>query len=94
MPIIGTGTDHDPQRPKYSAGIETWGMLTDPKLSTTLCAMVAIVTPAQDAAIRANGDVQGLPLRPNANQATRDLALKIITIAAATFDFFDAPTQI
>jgi hypothetical protein len=94
MPTIGTGGDHDPRRPKYSAGIETWGMLYDPELSTTLCAMVAVVTPAQDAAIRANGDVHGLPLPQNANKQTRDLATKIIETAVATFDFFDAPTEI
>jgi len=80
--------------PKYvdSVGVETWGMLPydDPAVGVKGCIIAAVVTPEQDAALRAFNDVVATPLPGNASTPMKNAAAAVLALAHQTTDFSDA----
>lgn len=70
-------------------------VVDDPSLSALLgnyhaCIMVAVVTPAQDAALRSFPDVMATPLPANASKKFKDAAAEALAIAHQNPEFADA----
>lgn len=103
--VRGTVNGHPADIPKYiaqglGAGIPLPSpravlVVDDPTLAALLgsyhaCILVAVVTPAQDAALRGFADVIATPLPANAPKKLKDAAAEALAIAHQNPEFADA----